>query len=442
MKKFFLLFVCLMFVPILSYAQTRVVTGTVISAEDGQPYPFVTVLVKGTTIITTTGNDGKYSITVPANGTTLVFTFFGMKEQEVVIGSRSIIDVAMEYATTQLDEVTVVGYGVVALGGAPLSARSTVTKDRLGVPLTSFDKALQGNAPGVLSLSNSGQPGSGQQVVIRGIGTINASTEPLYVLDGVPIITGGYGNTQPTQGSLTGYAYSTMASINPNDIESITILKDAAATSIYGARATNGVILITTKRGQAGKTRFNVKVDRGFSSATTKSFTVMRKDDYLAYITEARINAGYSDATILVGGKPVLRDIAESFRYRTADNDFYDFDWQGHAYSNSAPTTNVDFTMSGGTDKTRFFLSFSHKDQVGTVIDSDFKLYAGRFNFDHQINSKLKLSLGLNLSYKVQSSPQEGSVFAAPVYASGHISPLDPGISRGHSDLYAGFPHF
>lgn len=419
-----------------AFAQTRTITGTVAASDDGQPLPYATVVVKGTTVLTTTGIDGKYTLNVPSSATTLVFTFIGMKDLEAVIGNRSIIDAALDPSSTRLDEAVIVGYGVTARGGSAFGAQSTVRKEQLEIPVTSFEKALQGNAVGVLSLSNSGQPGAGQSVVIRGMGSINAGTEPLYVLDGVPIITGNYGNMGQTSGIVYGDGYNAMAAINPNDIESVTILKDAAATSIYGARATNGVILITTKRGQAGKTRFNVKISNGFSNRTTKNFSVMNKDEYLEFVTEARLNAGYSDATVEVNGKPVLKDIADLFLVRNAQRDFYDFDWQSHAYIDNAPVTNVDFTMSGGSDKTKFYLSLSFIDQKGVVIDTYMKRYSGRLNLDHQINDKLKVSLGMNLSYKVQRNPMGGSNYGSPVFLSSFSSPLEPGLIEETSLRY------
>ena len=421
--------------PVETAQQGITIKGRVVDAA-GEPVVAVSIMVEGTRLGTSTDINGEYTILAPANGK-LTFSSIGYLSLTVNIGGRTVVNVNIEEDAQVLDDVIVIGYGVVAKGGSPIGAQASIKSTKLAIPVTSFDKALQGNASGVLSLSSSGQPGAGQQVTIRGMGTINAGTEPLYILDGVPIITGSYGNLGQTVGSVAnGSHYSALAAINPNDIESLTILKDAAATSIYGARATNGVVLITTKRGQAGKTQFNVKISNGFSTRTTKNFTVMNKDEYLGYITEARLNAGYSSTTVNVNGKPVLKDIADFFRYRQSNQDFYDFDWQSYAFVDNAPTSNIDFTMSGGNEKTRFFLSFAFSDQKGTVIDTDFRRYSGRINLDHQINKRLKLTVGANMSYKVQRSPTDGSTFSAPVFASGLISPLDPGILSEGSLLY------
>jgi len=439
MKKNLLLILTLLITSV-SFAQTNI-TGRVTSTEDGEALSFVTVAVKGTTIAVATDLDGKYSINVPSGGTVLSFSFVGMKTVEATIGGRTVVDVKMEYEAMVLDEAIVVAYGVVARGGSPFGAKSTVTKEKLEIPTTSIDKALQGNAAGVSSISNSGQPGAGQQVTIRGIGSISGGSTPLYILDGMPIATGNYGSmTQTTGTSNSGDNFSVLSNLNPNDIESVTILKDAAAISIYGSRASNGVIIITTKSGKAGKTQFNLKLTSGFSSRTTQNFTLMNKDQYLDYATDMFLNTtGYSTATTDVNGRQVLSQIANTFRIRNADKDFYEFDWTKHAYNDNAPMYTVDFSASGGNDNTKFYVSLSALDQTGIVIDTWLKRYTARFNLEHKINNKVRFGLNTLLSYNDQRSAlTTGGYYASPVFGAAMYAPIDVGIISPGSYLYTG----
>ena len=437
MKKNLLLLLTLLITGV-SLAQTNV-TGRVTSVEDGTGVPFVTVMVKGTTVATATDSDGRYSINVPAGGTVLSFSFIGMKTVEATIGGRTVVNVSMEYEATMLDEAVVVAYGVVARGGSPFGAKSTVMKEKLDVPTASLDKSLQGNAAGVASISNSGQPGAGQQVTIRGIGSVSGGSTPLYILDGMPIATGNYGSMTQSSSTSSGDNFGAIASLNPSDIESVTILKDAAAISIYGSRASNGVILITTKSGKAGKTQFNLKLATGFSSRTTKNFTVMDKEQYLDYATDMLLNAGYSTASTIVNGRSVLSQIANTFRVRNADKDFYDFDWAAAAYSDNAPIVSADFSASGGTENTKFFVSLSALSNTGIVLDTWQKRYTARMNLEHKVNDKVKFGLNSLLSYNDQRMAlTTGGYYASPVFGAAMYAPIDVGYIDPGSFLYTG----
>jgi len=246
MKKFsvFLAFLLFLGVQVVD-AQDREITGVVTSADDGLSLPGVSVVVKGTTIGTITNLDGVYVLSVPETATTLVFSFVGMKTTEVEIGGQSTIDLVMEADILGLDEVVVVAYGVQRKEAKTGSVAVVKADEMKSIPVTSADKLLQGKVAGLQVNSGSGMPGSETEITIRGVGTINAGTEPLYVIDGVPVVSGNF-----NQVTLTG---NVLSSLNPNNIESITVLKDAAAASVYGSRAANGVIVITTKKGQAGK---------------------------------------------------------------------------------------------------------------------------------------------------------------------------------------------
>jgi TonB-linked SusC/RagA family outer membrane protein len=420
------------------YAQNIQVSGTVKDASDGSVLPGVAVVLKGQTSRNAVTNiNGQYTINVPADGV-LIFQYMGMKNKEVQVGGRKTLDVLLENDAVALSEVVVTsGYGVNQKGTFTGSAAS-VKKDKLEIPVSSFDKALQGNAAGVLSVSNSGQPGAGQSVTIRGIGSINASTAPLYIVDGVPVATGNYGNMTQTIATASADNLNALASLNSNDIESLVVLKDASATSIYGARASNGVILITTKRGAQGRTQVNLKLTQGFSSRTTKSFTTLTKDDYIQYITDARVNAGYSAATTDVNGKAINSFIANTFPVRNSNKDFYDFDWFKYAYNDNAPTQTVDLGIRGGDAKTKFYTSFSYLDQEGIVTKTGLTRYTGRLNLDHNIAKNLKYGVNLSMSYSEQESPMTTSgYYVNPVFGALMYAPIDPGMIDPGSYLYS-----
>ena len=229
--------------------QDKTITGKVTDA-DGEPLAGAGILIKGTTRGTVTDLDGNYVLKVPDDATTLVFSFIGYLEEEVDIAGRSVIDIVMQRDLTSLDEVVVIGYGESPKRKLTSSVTKLTSQDIENLPVTSFDQALQGMAPGVHVASTSGAPGSPVLIRIRGANSINARNDPLFVVDGVPIISGNLSN-----GSLesVGGPNNILSSINPDEIASIEILKDAAATAIYGSRAANGVVLVTTKQGRGGK---------------------------------------------------------------------------------------------------------------------------------------------------------------------------------------------
>lgn len=433
-KRVVLILSCLLLSVGFTVAQTTRISGTVVDSN-GEPVISATVVVKGTTVGTVTDSDGKFSINVSEERSILVFRLVGMQTTEARAAAN--MKVVMEQDENVLEEIVInASYGV-AKSGSQFGAKSTISSDRLEVPLTSFDKALQGNAAGVQSISNSGQPGAGQQVIIRGVGTINGGTTPLYVLDGIAIATGNLGNMTQTASTSSADNLNPLSNLNPNDIENITILKDAASTAIYGSRASNGVVFITTKKGKAGKTQFNLKMSTGFSSRTNSKLNVMNKDQYIDYLTEARLNAGYSDGTTKVNGKDINSFIANNFRVRNAAGDLYDFDWQDATFKNSAPVSTIDFSARGGNEKTKFFLSLSMLDQDGIVIDTYLKRYTGRINLDHTVNNNVKLGLNTVGSYNVQRSPMTtGGYYVSPVFGAAMYSPLDAGIIAAGSSLY------
>ncbi len=259
-RKLMLLMTCLFIGIGLVNAQVSKVTGNVTSDEDGLPVVGASVLVKGTTVGTVTDIDGNFTLSnVPSSAETLVISFIGLESQEVKI--QPVVKVVLKSDAEVLDEVVVTGYGNFKKSSFTGSASSITTEKLEDVPTVSVQDRLAGSVSGVQITSTSGQPGAVASIRIRGMGSINASNEPLYVIDGVPML-----NTNVSEFSYADSGNSLMATLNSNDIESMTVIKDAAAASLYGSRAANGVIVITTKKGAAGKTRFNVRSDWGFSN--------------------------------------------------------------------------------------------------------------------------------------------------------------------------------
>ena len=278
-RKLMLLLACL-FVGIgLVTAQTQKITGVVISEEDGQPVVGASVLVKGTTQGTITDVDGNFNLSnVPSSAKTLQISYIGMQTQEVAIKPN--LRVVLKSDAQLIDEVVVTGYGVTKKAAFTGSAQTVDNKDLMKKTDANFMKSLEGSVAGLQVNSLTGQPGAYASTTIRGVGSMNSGTEPLYVIDGIAIYTDKMGAYN--KAGTGDMAASPMANINPNDIESITVLKDATATAIYGARAANGVIVVTTKKGSLGKARFNVnaKVGTSFVGKIDHNYRTTNLDKY------------------------------------------------------------------------------------------------------------------------------------------------------------------
>jgi len=386
MYKNLLVLLMLLFSISAAIAQSRTISGRVNAAADGSGLPGVTVVVKGTSTGASTGVDGSYSLTIPATAAnpTLVFSFVGMDTQEIVVGTRTTINVALAVNAAQLEEVVVVGYGTQERREVTGATAKVTSEDIANLPVVGVDQALQGRAAGVQISQNSGTPGGGISVRVRGATSISASNQPLYVVDGVPLTTGDF-----SQLDYGGQSVNAIADINPNDIASIDILKDASAAAIYGSRAANGVVLITTKRGSANKTQVNLNAYYGTQS-------MWRKPDYLnaaqyqEIMTEAYVNDGYLEPGA------TFTDFTD-FYYGGVDFDLTDTDWINKV-TRSAPIQNYELSLSGGDAKTRYYLSGNFFDQAGTVIGSEYKRYSTRLNLDHSLNDKISIGANIQLS--------------------------------------------
>ena len=359
-KTCFLLLMFTFYVSSL-WAQTIPVSGTVTSATDNLPMPGVTVQVKGSQNGTITDLNGSYKLEVASNAT-LVFTFIGMKPQEIPVDGRKTINVGMEEDRVDLGEVVVVGYSTTSKKLISGSVGTVNESELKNIPMRTIDGVLQGKAAGVSINQNSGTPGGQNSIKMRGGSSINASNQPLIVIDGVPTITGSFG-----QIGYSGQEIDAMSDLNPNDIESFTILKDASATAIYGARASNGVILITTKKGNTQK-------------------------------TSVSLNTSYGWQTMPAERIPDLMNAAQWNEFKGTDVQGIDTDWMKEI-TQVAPTSNTELSVSSGNDKSRLFISGNYYGQDGTVRSTSFDRYSGRINVDHKLLPELTIGGGVSMTY-------------------------------------------
>lgn len=364
--KGFMLLLCVV-AFISSFAQGRSVTGTV-KDDNGNPLSGATVTVKNTRVVTTTNTSGSFSLNVPAGAKTLEVSYVGMAIKEVAIGNTNTLSVALAPATNSLTDVVVIGYGKATRANLTTAQTSVGVKEIERTVNTTVEQAIQGRAAGVYITQNSGQPGGSISVAIRGISSINGSTEPLYVIDGIQMSGGGTANSS-----------NPLSSLNPNDIEDIQILQGPSATAIYGSRATNGVLLITTKRGKAGDIRINYNVQYNVQTPP-KRVAVMTLPQYAQMQKEYKAIAGGTvreellDPSILGPGT----------------------DWQSELFNN-APMQKHQLSLSGGSNATTYYMSGEYLDQKGVAEGSGFKRYGFRVNLDTK--PREWINFGVNLSF-------------------------------------------
>ncbi len=412
MRKLSTLLLAVLFCPLWLLAQDKLITGKV-SGDDGSPLPGVTVLVKGTSVGTSSDADGNYKISVGGNST-LVFSFIGFKAQEIAVGTQSTINVTLVSDDKMLSEIVVTGYGVAQNKRELTGSIATVKGSTLeGLPMQSFDRAMQGRAAGVQITGLSGQPGGAINVRVRGVGSINAGNDPLYIVDGVQVASGG----------LAGVSSSNVLnSINPTDIESIEILKDAAAASIYGAQAANGVVLITTKRGRSGKTQFSLNINEGFVEPIGL-LDVLTASEYATLKTEAFVNReltrSINPATIQGARQTAINSFGDPATVQNTN-------WQDAVYRRARLKT-YDFSANGGDEKTKFYMAASYNLTEGQIIKSDFSRGTFRLNVDHKASSKLSFEASLSLAATYQNGNVAGGAFInSPQFSAALILPYQP----------------
>ncbi len=408
-----LLFSCISF----TYAQQKKASGIVLSSEDDSPVIGATVLIKGTTIGTVTAADGTFSITeIDASASSLVVSFIGMQSQEVAIGEN--LKIVLNPDNENLDEVMVVAYGTTKKSAFTGSA-SVVKTDDMSIPSASFEKGLAGHVAGVQVVSASGQPGSGTSFRIRGTGSLtDGASEPLIVIDGVATSNEEFSQIAEDNSSSSNL----LATINPDDIESVTVLKDAAAAALYGSRAANGVILITTKSGSSGKTKVTLNVKYS-NTAVAGKYDVMNSAQYYKHLFTGYMNAGndYATANELTQGQITHNPYNTDYPL-DANGDVVsgskivvDTDWQDAVFKNAA-TKDYSLGISGGSEKSTYYFSLGHLDQEGIAPGAHYKRYSGKMNINTEATKWLKVGLNTNFAYSIQNTTVAGSAGASPLY--------------------------
>lgn len=440
-------FLSLLFLWGVAFAQTRAVTGTVLSAQDGSPLVGVTVTLQGTTTMTLTNESGNYSINAPANGS-LIFSYTGFNPVTQAISNRTTVNVELTASVSSLDEVVVVGYGTVKKSDFTGSAVAISDKDIDKRPITNVLTALQGSGPGVQTAAPSGGPGSSPTVRIRGIGSYSASSVPLYVVDGVEYMGG-------------------MANINPEDVESITVLKDAATIAIFGSRGANGVVMITTKKGTGKKSSFGGKVQFGFNKNGVPNYNTVSPGEYYELMWEAYKNSlHFGNAALpldvasqIASGKyarnsagkqvyngVVYDDIVEYLgnynAFNVANSDLVsvdgklnpsarllyanDLNWLDQA-SRSGKRNEYGVNFSGGTDRTDVYASLNYLQEEGWGLRSSIDRIAARVNVNTKVTDWLKTGVNVFANQNKYNNASTGaSSIVNPFYFSRGIGPIYP----------------
>jgi TonB-linked SusC/RagA family outer membrane protein len=372
-----------MICAVYSWAQTRTVTGRVTDQRNGQPLPGVTVTAKGTNVSTSTEPDGSFRLTIPESANVLVFTSVGFAAFEAPVTGGE-LTVQMSVGTNSLSEVIVTGY-TTANKRQVAGSVTRMAADEISLqPIGSFDKALQGKIPGLLSQSQTGQPGAAAVVVIRGKGSINGTNTPLYIVDGIQVNAGDF------------------ATINPGDIETFTVLKDASSTAIYGSRGANGVIVISTKRGSQGATKVNYDLQYGWSELPPNRLELMNSKEKLQYEFYDRDFYGPNP----FGWSPDLVDSLSQVNNHIEEQLFHKGITQQHQLS-----------ASGGNERTRFYISGSIFDQEGLVRTTSLRRYTGRANLENTFGN---FKIGLNASFgysRRQGTLENGTYVGEPLNA-------------------------
>ena len=386
-------------------AQRNNVTGTVTDAQDGSPLPGVSISINGSKTGTATNAAGKYSIQAPDNAL-LLFTRIGYTDISVNTGTNTVIDISMQLIRKNLQEVVVTGYNTQTRRQSTASISRVSGDDVKSQPIGSFEQMLQGKAPGILIQSQSGQPGSPATVTIRGKGSVLGSTDPLYILDGVQITAADF------------------QSINPSDIETYNVLKDATGTAQYGSRGANGVIVITTKRGANQKTKINYDIQYGIAELPTNKLQLMNSAEKIDY----ELNYDRPDGMNPFGWTPEEADSLSKINANLKD-----------ALFRRSTTIQHQLSLAGGNDRTKFFASGSIFNQEGLVISTGLKRLTGRINLDHTLgNFKIGVNTFIGSSKFTNTNENDqfiGSPLNAIRWANPYVTPYLPDGSYNELDL-------
>ena len=399
----------------VTFGQEKTISGSV-NDQQGLPLPGVNVLIKGSTSGTQTDFDGNYSIRANS-GDILVFSYLGQKTVEQVVGSQNTINVQLEEDASQLEEVIVVGYGTQSKRTLTDNISKLTSDDISEVPNPNLQNALVAKAAGVQVTQTNGKVEGGINIRVRGAASVSGGTQPLYVLDGIPLIdpTGGrtdIGNGAPTNPLLT---------LSANEIESIDILKDASSAAIYGARGANGVVLITTKRGKQGKAKFSLNVSQGFSEPTnTRKW--LNSAQYIELFTEAGRNSPFFTP------EEGQAEAEATFDFLAGDTDWrsgeVDTNWSDIAFQNGYQS-DADFSMSGADAKTAYFFSGAYNNTTGIIRGNELERANARVNLSHQLTTKFKAGMNMSFSRTEIDRIANDNAFSTPLQAIAQ-SPLSP----------------
>ncbi|MCF7567188.1 TonB-dependent receptor [Sabulilitoribacter arenilitoris] len=361
------------------------ISGT-ISDESGVPLAGASIIEKGTTNGVTSDFNGNFVIESIGQDVILVVSFIGYTTKEVQVTELTNLNIVLEESATGLDQIIVVGYGSQNKRSVT-SAIATLNSEDLGENTNdSFTRALSGKVTGVQVQQTTGAPGGALKVRVRGTGSLNASNDPLYVIDGIPVENSNFGNGANDDRNNIGF--NPLSTLNPFDIESVQVLKDAAASAIYGSRGANGVVIITTKRGKSGKPQFSLTTSMATQSVHNK-VDLLSGDQFLDFLRESWTNA----AATTKPGLPMLGFLSDESQYRGVNTD-----WQDVIFR-SAIVQNYQLSVSGGTDKFQYFVSGGFLDEEGIIIESGFKRYSLRANLDAQLTDKLKFGVSITPSF-------------------------------------------
>lgn len=364
------------------FAQNKKITGVVSDATSKVPLPGVSILIKGSTTGTQSNSKGEYSIEAsPQN--TLIFRFLGYTEQEVLVGNSTQINISLKEAVSSLNDVVIVGYGTQVrkdILGAQTSIKFSEVED---IPIASLESAMQGKAPGVFINSGSGKLGQAMQIRVRGISSVSASNQPLFVVDGVPIVTNAMGSYTEADNPLSA--------INPDDIDNLEILKDAASAAIYGSRASNGVVLITTKKGKEGSTSFDLNYSDGFSNPTKRG-KFLNSTQYRELLTASVTNIGEIPGS--------YNNMSEFWEDWTGTDDWdksNDSDWVNAAFR-TGYLRQYGASVSGGNEKTKYLISGNHSKNKGIIIGNEYIRTGGRISLDHKVSDIFSVGGSFNMA--------------------------------------------
>lgn len=401
------------------WAQSKTVTGKVTDAKDGSPVPGATIMVKGSETGTSTGTDGTFTLSVPEKTTRLIVSAIGFDNQEVSLTGAALQIALTTGQSKSMDEIVVVGYGTKIKRDLTGNIARIKGSEVANTPVANFTQAIQGKAAGVFVEANNGKVGEGVKVRIRGTTSITGNNSPLYVVDGVPI------NSDPVSGN-------SLADINFNDIETFDILKDASAAAIYGSRAANGVVIITTKKGKSGKTSVNLNLQYGFNKPTGYRGFLNAKE-YVDLLREAAINsdhiegvdpldpAQYPGSWLQFAERRLTRYSGHS-DWRTLQTNT---NWEELAFNQESKTRIIDVSASGGSEKTKFYVSGAYLDQDGILVGNNFKRISSRIGLDHDAGNKLKIGFSLGLSRSLGNRVSLDNDFSTPLQLVA-LSPITP----------------